>query len=135
MPHVEPGTIAVYSDIGCPWAHLCTHRQSKTVSMRHVILDVARSVPGLDATALAERLDEGAARAALMEEIRRALDDDDVKGSPHVFLAGGGQMHNPGIEMEWEGEHGKGFPVVGSDDPSVYADIVRRSATRIEEAS
>ena len=232
MPAVEPGTIAVYSDIGCPWAHLCIYRlhraveraglagrieidnrpfaleivneqptpkltldaevsvvgaldpeagwqmwqgeaheypvtmlpameaveaakdqglgpaaaldralrvaffaESRTVSMRHVILDVARSVPGLDAAALAERLDAGAARGTLMEAIERSTNDDAVKGSPHVFLADGGEMHNPGIEMEWEGEHGKGFPVVHSDDPSVYADIVRRSSTRIEEAS
>ena len=232
MPDVKPGTIAVYADIGCPWAHLCLHRlhqaiegaglsgrleidnrpfglevvnerptpkltldaevavvgaldpaagwqmwqgkayeypvtmlpameaveaakdqglgpaaaldralrvaffaESKTVSMRHVILEVAGSVPGLDAAALTERLDAGAARATLMREIERSRDDDRVKGSPHVFLADGGEMHNPGIETEWEGEHGKGFPVVHSDDPSVYADIVRRSAERIEEAS
>ena len=232
MPDVEPGTIAVYADIGCPWAHLCLYRlheaidaagltgrleidnrpfalevvngrptpkltldaevavvgaldpeagwqmwqgelheypvtmlppmeaveaakeqglgvaaaldqalraaffaESKTVSMRHVILDVAGRVPGLDRERLAQRFDEGAARASLMRGIARSQDDDAVQGSPHVFLADGGEMHNPGIEMEWEGEHGKGFPVVHSDDPSVYADIVRRSATQIEEAS
>ena len=232
MIDVAPATVAVYSDIGCPWAHLCIHRlhraireagvqarlaidnrpfalevinakptpkltldaevavlgaldpeaewqmwqgelheypvttlpameaveaakeqgrskaaaldralrvaffgQSRCISMRHVILEVAGSVPELDTTRLAERLDSGAARSSLMAEIERSRDSDEVKGSPHVFIAGGDGMHNPGIEMEWEGEHGKGFPVVHSDDPSVYADIVRRSIARIEEAS
>lgn len=28
--HVDPGTIAVYADIGCPWAHVCIYRLHET---------------------------------------------------------------------------------------------------------
>lgn len=232
MIQVEPGTIAVYSDIGCPWAHLSIYRlhhaieragltgrllidnrpfalevvngrptpkltldaevpvvgaldpdagwemwqgeaheypvttlpaleaveaakeqglavasrldralrvaffgESRTISMRHVILSVAAAVEGLDLPRLRRAIDTGAARCNLMEAIHHSNESDAVKGSPHVFLADGSEMHNPGIEMDWEGEHGEGFPVVHSDDPSVYADIVRRSVVRLEEAS
>ena len=37
MIEAEPGTIVVYSDVGCPWAHLAVHRLLAT-----------RSRPGLD---------------------------------------------------------------------------------------
>src|SRR5688572_25690561 len=32
MVAVEPGTLVVWSDIGCPWAHLCIYRLHKTRS-------------------------------------------------------------------------------------------------------
>ncbi|MET8354820.1 MULTISPECIES: hypothetical protein [unclassified Micromonospora] len=56
---------------------------------------------------------------------------DDVRGSPHLFFAGGHQVHNPGITMHWEGEPGAGFPVVDVDDPSVFAELVARAATTV----
>lgn len=92
---------------------------SLNVSMRHEILDVAATVPGLDVTALAAALDDGHARSALADD-RAIAESDDVDGSPHVFLPNGTGVHNPGIEMHWEGEHGEGFPVVDKDDPSIY---------------
>jgi hypothetical protein len=58
----------------------------------------------------------------------QGAEDGDVKGSPHVFLPDGSDAHNPGIEMEWVGEHGAGFPVIGKDDPRVYDDLVSRAA-------
>ena len=221
---VAPGTVVVYSDIGCPWAHLAVHRllaarsglgltaddvpldhrafpleifnarptprrilsaeipvvggldpdagwqiwqgdlttwpvttlpaleavqaakdqglaaserldrglrlaffaQSRCISMRHVILEVAAEW-GLDVDALRDALDAGRARSAVMQQHRTA-EDVDVKGSPHVFLPDGSSVHNPGVEMEWAGEHGVGFPVVSSDDPAVYERLVRRAA-------
>lgn len=53
---------------------------------------------------------------------------DDVQGSPHFFLADGSDVHNPGIELHWEGEPGSGFPVVDTDDPSAIDELVRRAA-------
>jgi len=37
---------------------------------------------------------------------------------------------NPGIEKHWEGDEGEGFPVIDHYDPSVYDDLIRRSAPR-----
>lgn len=223
MVDVAPGTIVVYSDLGCPWAHLCVWRlhkarstlgldgrvtldhrafplevfneqptpkkildaeisvagaldpnagwqmwqrpeheypvtmlapleavqaakrqslvaseqldralrvalfgHSRTISMRHEILDVAEVCPDVDATALADAIDKGLARSQVMEQ-QDAASGGRVKGSPHIFLVDGSDVHNPGIDLEWHGEHGEGFPIVKSDDPSVYEDILRRA--------
>lgn len=223
MQDVTPGTITVYSDVGCPWSHLIVHRllsarsrlglgpedvvldhqpfplelfnrrptpwrilsaevpvvggldpsvgweiwqaepvtwpvttllameavqaakrqglaaserldralrfaffgQSRCISMRHVILEVADE-QGLDTDDLADGLDSGTCRRALIET-GLAAPDQGVKGSPHVFLPDGTEAHNPGIEMEWAGEHGKGFPVVAKDDPGACEDLIRRA--------
>ena len=100
--------------------------QSRCISMRHVILEVAREC-GVDAEALADALDAGRARRAVFDQCADASDGG-VKGSPHVFLPDGTDAHNPGIEMEWAGEHGVGFPVIGKDDPRAYDDLVARAA-------
>ena len=59
----------------------------------------------------------------------RATEGAGVEGSPHLFLPDGTDVHNPGIEMHWMGDHGKGFPHIDADDPSVYDDLIRRAAT------
>lgn len=228
MPHeplpVAPGTIVVYSDVGCPWAHLAVYRvlaarkrlgldgevvldhrafplelfnrrptprrivsaevpvvggldphagwqmwqddlatwpvttlpaleavqaakaqgleaserldralrvaffgQSRCISLRHVILDVAAGA-GLDVAALSEALDDGRARRTVLDQAA-AAEESEVKGSPHLFLADGTEAHNPGVEMSWSGEHGVGFPVVSKDDPGIYEELVHRAAT------
>ena len=96
--------------------------QSRCVSMRHVVLEVAAAC-GLDRASLQEALDSGRGRAAVV-----AGDREGVNGSPHVFLPDGSDVHNPGVAIEWVGEHGVGFPVVTKDDPSVFDDLVRRAA-------
>lgn len=101
--------------------------ESKCVSMRHVILDVAESCELVDASALEAALDSGRARAAVISQHRQAVaDGSPVKGSPHVFREDGSALHNPGIEMRWEGPKPGGFPVIVSDDPSVYDELLRR---------
>lgn len=102
--------------------------EGETISMRHVILSVARSCKGVDAAEIAAALDDGRWRRSVTDDYERAQADD-VNGSPHVFVAGA-DAHNPGIDMHWEGEHGKGFPVVDKDDPSVYEDLLARAAGR-----
>jgi predicted DsbA family dithiol-disulfide isomerase len=225
MIDVAPGTIAVYSDLGCPWSHLAVHRllatraamgldaevtldhrpfllevaneeptprraldaeipvlggldpaagwrmwqaagsawpvtmllpmeavqvakeqslraseqldralrvaffaESRCISLRSVILDVAAGCSQVDVDALAEALDDGRARRALLDQHRAAEAGDEVDGSPHLFLPDGTNAHNPGIEMHWEGEQGQGFPVVTKDDPSVYGDLLVQAA-------
>lgn len=103
--------------------------QSRVVSMRHAILDIAERTESVDARALAEALDDGRARSKVMEQ-RQEAEDGPVEGSPHLFLADGSHHFNPGIELEWEGEHGKGFPVVKGDAPEIYEEILERAAER-----
>jgi len=90
-------------------------RESRCVSMRHVILDVAGGCDLVDPDALATALDDGRARSAVM-----AAAPEGVRGSPHLFRDGR-DWHNPGIRMRWDGHR----PLVDADDPSVYESIVR----------
>jgi predicted DsbA family dithiol-disulfide isomerase len=101
--------------------------QSRSVSMRHVIKEVASECRHVDVAKLMAALDDGQGRDALMDQAR-CSDSDRVDGSPHLFLPDGTDVHNPGIEMHWEGEHGKGFPVVDRDEPTIYEDLLRRAA-------
>jgi predicted DsbA family dithiol-disulfide isomerase len=102
--------------------------ESRCITMRHVVIAVARTVPDLDVDALARMLDEGRTRADVMQQWRSA-DGGGVAGSPHVFLPDGTDVHNPGVAMHWQGEHGTGFPVIEHDDPAVYDDLVKRAAS------
>jgi predicted DsbA family dithiol-disulfide isomerase len=101
--------------------------ESRCISMRPVILEVAAGCAHVDAGALAACLDEGRARRAVMEDLEVARGDR-VEGSPHLFLADGTAVFNPGVRVRWEGEHGRGFPVVEADDPGVYDDLLQRAA-------
>jgi predicted DsbA family dithiol-disulfide isomerase len=103
---------------------LAFFRDSRCISMLHEVVDVARSCDGVDADAIAAALDDGRARGAMMADYRAHRED--VQGSPHFFLADGSDTHNPGIAMHAD-EDG-GYPVVDSDDPSAYDDLVRRAA-------
>ena len=96
---------------------------SRCVSMRHVVLDVAASVAGLDVAAL----DLAAGERAVLDDLEVARTDE-VQGSPHLFVHGDG-VHNPGIQLHWEGRAGEGgYPVVDVDDPSVYDSLVSAAA-------
>ncbi len=101
--------------------------QSKVISLRHEILALAERCDALDVDKLADALDTGRGRAAVMEQ-KRIAEGNMVKGSPHVFLPDGSDVHNPGIEMTWEGEHGKGFPIVSSDEPEIYFELMERAS-------
>jgi hypothetical protein len=39
----------------------------------------------------------------------------------------GTDIHNPGVQLPWGGDHGTGFPVVDKDDPGVFEDLLRRA--------
>jgi len=99
--------------------------ESRCISMRHVVLDVAAMTPEVDSDALAKALDNGTARHAVVEQWREAVDSASVKGSPHFFLPDGTDVANPGITMHWEGEQGQGFPVVDADDPAIFEEPLR----------
>jgi predicted DsbA family dithiol-disulfide isomerase len=103
--------------------------ESRCVSMRDVILDVAAGCGRVDADALAEALDDGRARRAIFDHWAMASAGEAVQGSPHVFLPDGTNEHNPGIELHWEGEKGHKRLVIDRDDSDIYDDLVRRAAT------
>lgn len=104
------------------WSH------SRSISHRQVILDVAAELDGpYDVDQLASDLDAGTYRRALMDDYAVGRTEE-VTGSPHLFLADGTDAHNPGMTVHWEGPWAAGYPVVDSDHPEVYDDIVRRAA-------
>ena len=101
---------------------------SRCISMRHVILEVASKCDLIDFDALAGALDDGVARRSVIARFEQAEKNDEIEGSPHVFLPDGTHFHNPGIEMHWEGREGEGFPVIDRDEPEIYDELLRRGA-------
>jgi len=102
---------------------------SRCISLRSVIVDVARLTDGIDVDALTDALDTGRSRAAIMRDHREASTGG-VQGSPHVFLPDGTNVHNPGIALHWEGSPGDGgYPVVDSDDASVIDGLVASASS------
>jgi predicted DsbA family dithiol-disulfide isomerase len=102
--------------------------ESRCISLRPVVLDIAAGCAGLDVDAFTKALDDGVGRRAVLQQLdtSRAIG---VKGSPHLFLPDGSNVHNPGITMHWPDGPGHGSPVVDRDEPHVYVDLLRRIAT------
>jgi predicted DsbA family dithiol-disulfide isomerase len=102
--------------------------ESRCISLRHVILEVAVETDALDVAELAAALDDGRARRALIEDWRTAQGDD-VRGSAHLFAPDGTNAQNPGIAIGWEDD---GSPFgrywIERDDPAAIEDLVRRAA-------
>lgn len=105
--------------------------QGRCISMRHVILEVAAETRAVDVEDLAGRLDSGACRRAILRQWKAARGDR-VVCSPHVFLADGTSMANPGVTARWvNGGFGEGYPVIDADDPTVYERLLLRAAELI----
>jgi predicted DsbA family dithiol-disulfide isomerase len=103
--------------------------ESRCVSLRHVILEVASETDGLDLARLATALDAGRARAAIFEQWEVAKTDA-VQGSPHLFVHDGTNAQNPGLEVDWREEPaGVWVPTITRDDSYAYYDLLRRAAT------
>lgn len=102
--------------------------ESRCISLRHVILEVARDCESLDLAQLADAIDSGRARRRIFEDWEIAKTDA-VQGSPHVFLADGWNAENPGLELEWsQRDDGQWTPTLVSDDRDIYRELVRRAA-------
>ena len=101
--------------------------ESRCITMRHVILEVAAETKVVDVDALEKALDDGTARRDVLDQHREATDDTSaVKGSPHLFVAGE-DWHNPGITMHWDKAAYR--PVIERDDPSAYDEILRAATS------
>jgi predicted DsbA family dithiol-disulfide isomerase len=102
--------------------------ESRCVSLRHVILEVASETDGLDLARLATALDAGRARAAIFQDWELAKTDA-VQGSPHLFVHDGTNAQNPGLEVDWREEpEGVWVPTITRDDAYAYHDLLRRAA-------
>jgi predicted DsbA family dithiol-disulfide isomerase len=102
--------------------------ESRCISMRHVILEVASETDGVDLQQLAAALDAGRARPMLFEQWEVAKTDA-VQGSPHFFVMDGTNAQNPGVEADWREEPvGVWIPTITRDDPAAYDDFLRRAA-------
>jgi predicted DsbA family dithiol-disulfide isomerase len=101
--------------------------QSRSISHRQVILDVAATAAPVDVNELAEALDDGRHRKQVMADFAVA-GTDRIAASPTLRFADGTTVTNPGIEVHWEGPWAEGFPVVDAHDPTVYDELVRRAA-------
>lgn len=101
-------------------------RDSRCISLRHEILDVAAGCDRVDVDRLRQALDAGLARGPMMRTYLACRDA--VQGSPHFFLRDGTDVHNPGARIHQAGPPGRGFVVVDADDPSVFDELVQRAA-------
>lgn len=97
--------------------------ESRCISLRHVILEVASECASLELVALADALDSGRSRSTLMADWATACGDE-VHGSAHLFLADGSNAQNPGIEVAWDGDVG----TITRDDPAAIDALVARAA-------
>lgn len=98
--------------------------ESRCISLRHVILETAQETEAVDVGTLAQALDDGRARAALMEDWATARGDG-VRGSAHLFAPDGTNAQNPGITIGWSAVDGYR---IEADDPTAIEAFVRRAA-------
>ncbi len=100
--------------------------ESRCISLRHVILEVAGTCDAVDVNGLADQLDTGVARRALLDDWATARGDD-VRGAAHLFLHDGTEGQNPGIEIGWRADGEAGKYSIERDDPSEIDEFVRRA--------
>jgi predicted DsbA family dithiol-disulfide isomerase len=102
--------------------------ESRCISLRHVILEIANECESVDVGALTDALDDGRARRALFDDWAIARGDE-VRGSAHVFAPDGTNAQNPGIVIGWKDDGaGGGTAFVGSDDPRAVDDLLGRAS-------
>ena len=101
--------------------------ESRCISLRHVILEVARECGTVDVPALADALDDGRARRRLLDDWATARGGE-IRGSAHVFAPDGTNAENPGITIGWTDDGGPGTYRIEADDPAAIDDLVRRAA-------
>lgn len=72
-------------------------RHGRCISMRHVLLDLARSVIGLDQARFEADFDRGVAKQFVIDESRKGWETLRVPGSPTFVLPSGRQIAAPGL--------------------------------------
>lgn len=92
------------------------------LGMRSELLAVAQT-EGLSADQLGAALDDGRFRKAVTADLDDARTQG-IEGSPQFVLPDGTTHHNPGITFRRE----RDIPIILSDHPSVYEDLVQVAA-------
>ena len=95
--------------------------ESRCISLRHVILEVAGECDALNVDELAVALDDGRARRLLIDDWAVARTDE-VRGSAHLFAPDGTNEQNPGLTIGWSEATGV---TVEADDPAAIDAFVR----------
>ncbi len=98
-------------------------RDGCTLSTVDEVVAVAEGCDHVDAGALQVALERGEGEDAVRRDAE-TYEDHGVKGSPHLFLPDGGDVHNPGVTLEQDDD---GSPRIAADDPEVYDDLLRRA--------
>jgi predicted DsbA family dithiol-disulfide isomerase len=101
--------------------------ESRCISVRSVILDVAERCPAVDHERLAQELDGGGAHATVITQWREGQEIG-VRGSPHLFFPDGSDVFNPGVTTATLDVEHEYFVHVERDDPSVYDTLVTAAA-------
>jgi predicted DsbA family dithiol-disulfide isomerase len=102
--------------------------ESRCISMRHVILEVAAECEAVDLGELAAALDDGRARRSLFDDWSIARTDE-VHGSAHVFAPDGTNAQNPGLTIGWTDDGaGGGVATVDVHDPDAIDGFIRLAA-------
>ena len=103
--------------------------ESRCISLRHVILEVANECDDVDVASLADALDHGRARSALHDDWAVARGDE-VRGSAHLFAPDGTNGQNPGITIGWVADDSPagGVATIEADDRGAIDELVRRAA-------
>lgn len=104
--------------------------ESRPIGHRDTIVAVAAEVDSVDADLLAAALDDGRARSAVTDDHTIAVTDA-VQGSPHLFLPDGTGVHNPGIDVRWEGPWASGYPIAKVTDRSWAESLVQKVSAEI----
>ena len=99
---------------------------SRNISLHHEIVAVAQETGGVDSELVEISLRDGRARRALFKDLATSVSDE-VKGSPHFFLSDGTDVHNPGVELHWEGAKGEGFPMIDAVDEHAFERLLKAS--------
>ena len=109
--------------------------ESRCISLRHVILEVASECDAVDVASLADAFDHGIARGALFDDWAIARGDE-VRGSAHLFAPDGTNDQNPGIAIGWieDGADG-GSAVIEADNPGAIDDLLRRAGAAHAESA
>ncbi len=101
--------------------HLC-------ISILPIILDVARSCPHVNYSALEAALRMGRGRTEIFDQWAVAQRPE-IICSPHLLTATGLVLSNPGAKYQWSGAAESGFPRLNSYD-AAWADEVLDSLTQ-----
>lgn len=96
---------------------------SRCISMRHEILAAAARCLDVDVAGLADALDAGRFRPAVMRDFASARADG-VPCSGTVVRADGSMLCNPGTRTSWRGRLPRGTAVLESDEPAIYDRLV-----------